>query len=107
MKKLKLLCMLLLLSGVACGQSVVSEAKAKLEKQHHDSMVHKAQTLLEYKASLEADLATVNAKLTKLEAGQDVKVMEAAEIADGVVSMYPNGYACSCSTCCMTVHSGN
>jgi hypothetical protein len=72
----KLLCVVLLLTGMSFGQSVVSEAKAKIEKEHHAAMVSKAQSLLETKAALEAELKEVDAKLAKLEAGQDVKLKE-------------------------------
>lgn len=73
----------LFLCGIAAAQSasVVDEAKAKITKQKHETMVEHAKSLLEKKSELEAELATVNAKLEKLENGQDVKVEEAGGFA--------------------------
>lgn len=55
------------------AQNVVEEAKSKITKQKHDSMVEKAKNLLQRKEKIQEELSDIDAKLAKLESGQDVK----------------------------------
>lgn len=63
----------ILLGSMCLAQDAVSEAKANLAAKHHKMLVEKAEHFLELKKELEEELATVNAKLEKLEKGEDVK----------------------------------
>lgn len=101
--------MVLLFCGIAGAQSasVVEQAKEKIVKEKHERMVQHAKTLLEKKASLEAELATVNAKLEKLENGQDVKVdAPSSESITFVGSSNICGY-CTLNGCCCTTAGSN
>ena len=91
---------------MAAQSNPVTEAKAQLEKKHHEALVNKAERFLKEKAKLEARLKTVEDKLQKLENGQDVKDDASPEDADtNVVS--PTGTICTmCTTgyiyCCQS-----
>jgi hypothetical protein len=56
------------------AQDPVTDAKAGQEKKHHEALVAKAEQLLQQKQDLEKQLADVNAKLSKLANGEDVKL---------------------------------
>lgn len=97
-----LLRLALLVTALAIGASaqsgIVSEAKAKSEKEHHAALVVKAQHFLAEKAKLETRLEAVEKKLEKLEAGQDVK-----DDADDEVSLNYAQWRCRNGGDCLPI----
>lgn len=59
--------------SVFAQSGVVTEARTNLEKEHHEALVKKAQDFLAEKARLEARLKIVESKLSRLDAGENVK----------------------------------
>lgn len=81
--------LIVVLALPAFGQSVVDEAKTKIEKQKHEAMVCYAKSLLEQKAEVEAKLAEIDGKLARLAKGEDVKI----DSAYGLTSSGPIYYS--------------
>lgn len=77
MNKLLAVVVVLIVSMPVFAQGgILNEAQTNLSAKHHKALVDKAEKLLEQKRELEASLAKVNAKLDKLDRGEDVKVEE-------------------------------
>jgi hypothetical protein len=90
-----LLTVVVLLTSLSFAQNPVEKAKANLAEKHQKMLVEKAEKLLERQKDLEAELASVKAKLEKLSNGEDVKVDEPAS---GTGAWISSGTL----TCCVT-----
>jgi cytochrome c biogenesis protein ResB len=96
-----LLLAVLALSTLACAQSgIVEQARAKNEAAHRRAMIFKAQHLLAEKASLEAQLKTVDEKLEKLNRGEDVKDFAWDGLEWGAQVLHPLYQDCTCANYC-------
>lgn len=69
---MKAILVAVLLVASALAQSPVEEAKAKIEKQHHERLVQQAQDRLVRKAELEAELRKIDAELAQLADGKGI-----------------------------------
>ena len=93
--------------GYAQSAGIVSEAQTKLSKERHEALVEKAKSLLQDKERLTAELAAVNAKLDKLDKGEDIQQPETSN-STGALTFYsyPN-YCCNCLTTSTALTSGS
>lgn len=85
------------------GQSVVDEAKTKIEKQKHEAMVCHAKKLLERKSEIEAELAKIDSNLADLASGKDVKV----EASPSGLTFYATAPSSTTLTLCSTCLVGS
>lgn len=100
---MKTLILLLLITLPVCAQdslSPVDAARTKIAKEKYEQKVAYAKSLLEQKENLEKELSEVNAKLAKIDRGEEVKIPNNSNNYSGQV-VYTGGTG-NLTLCCIT-----